>query len=502
MATLTDLVAKVRTELGDMPIQFTTTLVGDGTTKDFYLKVKPVEPAYLVVTSVSGSTSTTVGTTTAGIATTGPTSVLATTPLVAIKVGSSSSYLAQGPDFYVEADQGIIHFTTAPASGATITVSGTHYRYFSNKDIISYVNTAVLQHTSNRTDSYGREYTLALLPEIEVYPVALLAAIEALWALATDAAFDIDITAPDGVHIPRGQRFSQLSNIITARKYQYNELCAALNIGLWRIEMGTLRRVSRTTNKLVPIYMSQEIDDTSKPERVYIENNLKGRTPLPDNVASYDIVLTQGDTWETEFDFPLNFGTNYTITAQIRTYPESPTLVAQFTTEVLGTTVISGVTYTKVQFSLTSDQTDSFPLKSFWDAQIRSTDGSFNETYVRGLVFANKQVTTDANVSTATLTAPVYKASTPPTTATVGTLYNYTFLATGPDPIYNVQSGSLPTGLSLNPFTGVLSGTPTTTGIYNFVIRVHNSGLDYTTAQNTYPVSGLFTDVSRTITVS
>lgn len=390
MATLTDLVAKVRTELGDLPTQFTTNLTGDGITKDFYLKVKPVEPAYLVVTSVSGSTATTVGTTTAGIATTGPTGILATTPLVAVKVGSSSSYLAQGPDFYVEADQGVIHFTTAPASGAAITVSGTHYRYFSNKDIISYVNTAVLQHTSNRTDSYGREYTLALLPEIEVYPVALLAAIEALWALATDAAFDIDISAPDGIHIPRAQRFSQLSSIITARKYQYNELCAALNIGLWRIEMGVLRRVSRTTNKLVPIYMSQEIDDTSKPERVYIENNLKGRTPLPDNVGVYDWVLTQGDTIKVEFDLPLDI-TSYKLLAQVRTYPESPTLAGTFTITNISIDTVNKIS--KIYLSMTGAQTENLPLKSFWDLQVYKEDGSFNQTYVRGLVFANKQIT-------------------------------------------------------------------------------------------------------------
>jgi hypothetical protein len=390
VATLTDLVAKVRTELGDLPTQFTTNLTGDGITKDFYLKVKPVEPAYLVVTSVSGSTATTVGTTTAGIATTGPTGILATTPLVAVKVGSSSSYLAQGPDFYVEADQGVIHFTTAPASGAAITVSGTHYRYFSNKDIISYVNTAVLQHTSNRTDSYGREYTLALLPEIEVYPVALLAAIEALWALATDAAFDIDISAPDGIHIPRAQRFSQLSSIITARKYQYNELCAALNIGLWRIEMGVLRRVSRTTNKLVPIYMSQEIDDTSKPERVYIENNLKGRTPLPDNVGVYDWVLTQGDTIKVEFDLPLDI-TSYKLLAQVRTYPESPTLAGTFTITNISIDTVNKIS--KIYLSMTGAQTENLPLKSFWDLQVYKEDGSFNQTYVRGLVFANKQIT-------------------------------------------------------------------------------------------------------------
>lgn len=38
--------------------------------------------------------------------------------------------------------------------------------------------------------------------------------------------------------------------------------------------------------------------------------------------------------------------------------------------------------------------------------------------------------------------------------------------------VYNVQSGSLPTGLSLNTATGVVSGTPSSAGPYTFVLRV------------------------------
>lgn len=37
---------------------------------------------------------------------------------------------------------------------------------------------------------------------------------------------------------------------------------------------------------------------------------------------------------------------------------------------------------------------------------------------------------------------------------------------------YSVQSGALPTGLSLNSSTGAVTGTPTTPGTFNFVIRV------------------------------
>lgn len=349
MAVLTDLLSRVRLELGDNAAQFTTNLTGDGTTKDFYLQVKPVDATYLTVT-VNGTAQ------------------------------------ANPTNFTVEENIGMIHFVTAPANNAVIVVKGTHYRYFTTSELTTFLNTAVLQHTDNRTDAYGSNVTISSIPPVEEYPVALLATVEALWALATDASFDINITAPDGVVIPRNQRFAQLSQIIAARQEQYRNLCSALNVGLWRIEPGILRRVSRTTNKLVPIYMSQEIDDSSKPERVYMENNLKGRTPAPNNVGVYDIVLTQGDTWSTNFDFPLNL-TGYLVKAQVRTYPESPTLAAEFNVTTVNAT--TGV----VTLSLTSDQTDKLPLKSFWDVQVYNSAGTFNQTYVRGLVFANRQTT-------------------------------------------------------------------------------------------------------------
>jgi hypothetical protein len=57
--------------------------------------------------------------------------------------------------------------------------------------------------------------------------------------------------------------------------------------------------------------------------------------------------------------------------------------------------------------------------------------------------------------------------------ATVGVPYSATLTATGGIPPYTwtVISGSLPPGLSLSS-AGVISGTPTTAGTYNFTVQV------------------------------
>jgi hypothetical protein len=352
VALIADILSRVRTELGDTSKNFTYAGKGDGVTKTFYLNVKPVELTNLYVTIN----------------------------------GAPVTYPAQ---YTLESSTGKITFTTAPVNNSSIAVTGTTVRYFLDADLTTFINTAVTQHTNNRTDSFGSSITIQSIPPVEEYPIAILAAIEGLWALATDAAFDINITAPDGVVIPRAQRYAQLTGIIQQRWDQYKQLCSALNIGLWRLEMGTLRRVSRTTNKLVPIYMAQEIDDSRKPERVYINNDLLGRTPLPEYAGVYDIQVYQGDSWSQQFIFPFDVS-NLTFKAQVRTYPNAPAVYATF--DIAKTNPADGV----ITLSLTPSATAYLPPRAFWDLQATDpANTNFEQTYIKGQVFVQQQVTLD-----------------------------------------------------------------------------------------------------------
>jgi hypothetical protein len=352
VALLSDLVSRVRLELGDQGKEFTFTAIGDGTTKEFYLNNKPVDPYTLLVTV-------------------------------------TEDYIPAPTGYKLEVDQGIIRFQNPVANGALLTVHGTAYRYFSDADIERFVNTAVGQHLHERTDAYGSKMTIGAIPGVEEYPVAILSTIEALWALATDASFDINITAPDGVVIPRSQRWQQLTSMIQQRQEQYKQLCSALNIGLWRIQMGTLRRVSRHTNKLVPIYMAQEFDDGRKPERVYLPNDLLGRQEFPTTIQAYDLVLSQGDSYSQDFVLGSSV-TGLVFKSEIRTYPNSPTRYAAF-----NVTIIDAATG-RIRITLTQSDTKYLPVRGFWDLQATSsTDATFQRTFLRGQVFVTQQVTVD-----------------------------------------------------------------------------------------------------------
>ena len=66
----------------------------------------------------------------------------------------------------------------------------------------------------------------------------------------------------------------------------------------------------------------------------------------------------------------------------------------------------------------------------------------------------------------------------------VSTAYNLALLATGGSGsgrVWSIASGSLPPGLTLNSSTGVLSGTPTATGTYNFTVLMVDSAANTAT---------------------
>jgi hypothetical protein len=355
VATLSALSDRLRAELGDMGKSFVFQATGDGTTRRFSLGYAPLDGTGLTVT-VAGT-----------------------------DVSSNCS---------VEEITGTLIFNTAPANHAAIVVSGTYFRYFTTTEIESYVNTAFLQHSKGKTDVNGSLTTLSTLPAVEEYPLVILASSMALYTLATDSSFDINIFAPDGVSIPRSERYRQLMEMVQARKEQYRELCTLLGIGLYGIEIFTLRRISRTTNRYVPVYIPQEVDDGSLPRRAQLRIPTYG-AEIPESLAiTQDLILYGGDDYafDVTFDFDL---TTYTPLAQIRLFP-SP-LGNQ-----VGPVVVDTFTITKQQpqgasfpntlyLTLLGSKTKNYPKVAYYDVQLTDSAGRVH-TYVKGRILTESQV--------------------------------------------------------------------------------------------------------------
>lgn len=357
MATLEMLSSRLRNELGDMGRTFEETFSGDGSTKRYQLTTAPVKGTTLVV------------------------------KVGATNVSSTTS---------VEEQTGMVVLAVAPVDDAVITITGTTYKYFTDAEIEYYINTAFAEHARTTTDSNGSKATILSLPGIDEYPLVILASTFALYTLATDASFDIDIISPDGVSIPRSERFRQLSEIITSRKEQYRELCNLLGIGLHKIEVFNLRRISRLTNKLVPIYRPQEIDDSSLPQRVRLSIPTYGDITPESDVVHKDLSMYSGDDFSIKLKFSLNLA-GYTPKAEIRLFHTGgraqvgPVIVGTFTVTKLQS--VTGGIYDIVQLSLPGSVTSGLPRTAYYDIQLTEIATGKVRTYMSGKVFTEEQVT-------------------------------------------------------------------------------------------------------------
>jgi hypothetical protein len=303
VATISSLVDKVRVELGDIGKSFVTQFVADGSTNRFILHYAPLD-ASLVQVYKNG-----------------------------VDISDYST---------VEESTGILVLDDVPADGDALTVSGNYYRYFTAAELASLVTSAVEQHSAGHTDSLGRKMTVDTLPLMEEYPVTVYATTLALYTLATDAAFDIDIQAPDGVTIPRAERYRQLMEMIQTRQAQYKDLCVQLGVGLYRIDVFTLRRVSKATGRYVPVYIPQEVDDRSYPQRVDDQLPTYGNRPVTWATEAGDLTAYQGRSYTTSIDYTGNLAGKLFV-ADLLNQRGSTLIVQPFTLSV-DTTGIDSIT--------------------------------------------------------------------------------------------------------------------------------------------------------------
>lgn len=325
MASVSSLVDRVRFELGDGGKSFVEQFVADGTTNRFRIHYSPLD-AHKVFASVNG-----------------------------VDVTDSVS---------VEESTGVIVFDSVPNDMDEITVSGFYYRYFTYEELVGIVESAVAQHTARHTDSVGRQITVDNLPMIDEYPVAVYATTLALYTLATDASFDIDISAPDGVNIPRSERYRQLMDMVTTRQNQYRELCVQLGLGMYTIDVFTFRRVSKGTNRYIPVYKPQEVDDRSYPERVHDNAPVYGDKPpvWPTNAGEF--TAYQGRPFTIEVSFTHTPGT--TLVAKLLNQRGSVVTVQDF--EAVFVDAEDDGNYVAT-LSLTGDQTLRIPNRTYWSIQ-------------------------------------------------------------------------------------------------------------------------------------
>ena len=349
MATLSSLIDRVRVELGDLGQSFVTQVVADGSTNRFRLHYAPLDAGGVTV----------------------------------FKNGVDISN-----ECSVEESTGVLVTDVLPDDGDEFTVSGTYYRYFTQAEMVSLVSDALTQHTAHSTDPVGRKVTVTNLPVIEEYPVAIYAVTLALYTLATDSAFDIDIQAPDGVTIPRTERYRQLMEMVQTRREQYRELCTHLGIGMYKIDVFALRRISKATGRYVPLYKPQEVDDRSFPQRVDLPAPVYGDFETPWPTQSVELTAYQGRAFSQVLpDFTLDLSdpkyVDSEVVVKILPQRSAPIAAAEFTIDDM--TIEDGVYSLTV--SLTRDQTLLLAQRTWWSVQVKNIEGEADLEVLGGNFF-------------------------------------------------------------------------------------------------------------------
>jgi hypothetical protein len=167
--------------------------------------------------------------------------------------------------FSLDARNGVVKIHEPAASSEGIYVLGYHMNWFLDEDLEFYAQTVLNEHLYSRSDVAG-------LSDMHVEEQQLLGigtVMYAYWALLTEFSTEIDVSTPEGMMIPASQRFQQVQSMFQYWKMKYDEMAAALDVGILKIEVKELRRVSRLTNRYVPVFRGREVDDPRPPVRLY-----------------------------------------------------------------------------------------------------------------------------------------------------------------------------------------------------------------------------------------
>lgn len=184
---------------------------------------------------------------------------------VASVVGASVTPLSSA-NYSIDARNGIVRLATTPVANSKIIIEGYYYEWVLPADLEFYSKHSINYHKP--TINVPLEQANPAVLDV----IGIGALLEALQALMTEYARDIDVMTSESIHIPGSQRFRMLQSLCQQWELEYRKRANNLNIGPERIEQFSLRRVSRSTNRLVPLYKAKELGEYGPMERIFVED--------------------------------------------------------------------------------------------------------------------------------------------------------------------------------------------------------------------------------------
>jgi len=176
---------------------------------------------------------------------------------------AGSATVLSSTQYDLDSRNSILRLKTPLVDAYKLLVEGYHYEWLSDDDLDFYSEMAINLITHNIHTPLDN-----LAPVVRDL-VGVLTLVEALWGLVSEFSRDIDVITSESVHISASQRYRMVQGLLSYWQEEYKKRAQALNVGLDRIEVFTLRRRSHTTERLVPIYREREVGDYSPIERLW-----------------------------------------------------------------------------------------------------------------------------------------------------------------------------------------------------------------------------------------
>jgi hypothetical protein len=180
-----------------------------------------------------------------------------------VPTAAASVSVIPSSGYTIDERNGLLRLKAMLTGADTLMIEGYHYEWLTTGDMSFFADMAIDLTT------YSLETPLETLAPAVVDVIGINALVQALWALLSEYSRDIDVITSESVHIIASQRYRMVSSLLDYWQEEYDRRAQALNIGLERLEVFTLRRVSKTTNRLVPLYKSKEVDDIDPLERLF-----------------------------------------------------------------------------------------------------------------------------------------------------------------------------------------------------------------------------------------
>jgi len=279
-----------------------------------------------------------------------------------------------------------------------------------------------------------------------------------------DSARGVTIHGND-VYVTGTRSTATLADFVTLK---YQQLCDPFRITTPLLKWGTVG--TSYTESLSAISgvtpYTWAISSGSLPDGLTIDSStgtISG-TPTAAGSSSFTVEVTSADSSTAVKTFSLAIYNPIAITTASLSFGTVGSPYSQTVTATGGQTpytwsVISGM----------------FPFDLSLDSSTGAITGapSMAGTYTFTLQVRGANASADAKAFTVLVYSPVRILTTALSNVVINTAYSQTVTANGGKTPYtwSVASGTLPDGLTLNPSTGLISGTPTTAGLFNFTVQ-------------------------------